>query len=435
MRVVLANQFFVPDSAATAQLVADLGDYLLAHGHEVHVIASVQAYSGGQLPPSPCPRLPASACPPNPSSITPKPSFVVHRLWASGFGRSRLVGRLIDYASFCVLALWKALWLPRPAVCVCLTTPPFISLVGMALRFLKGTRVVLWTMDLYPQVPVAFGVLKPNSLIVHILARLSRWTYRKASLIVSLGEMMTQRLIEAGAPPERIITVHNWVPRESVTPLKPEETPLRKAWKLNGQVTVMYSGNLGLGHELDTVVRAFARLASGSFCPQSPSRRAERQTCLTPSLLFVGTGQMREPLERLTIELRLPGVSFRPPVPLNRLSESLAVGDIHLVSQKPGTQGIIVPSKIYGVLAAGRPTIFVGPEDCEPAQIIRASGAGLIVPPGDVDAVAAAIRKLAGDEALRCDMGRKARAYYETHFGRDRSVSRIVAGVEALTSS
>ena len=178
----------------------------------------------------------------------------------------------------------------------------------------------------------------------------------------------------------------------------------------------MYSGNLGIGHELDTVVHAVKKLGKG----------------VDLQVLFVGSGKMREPLGKLADELGLNCIEFRPPVSLDKLSDILAAGDIHLVSQKPGTQGLIVPSKLYGVLAAGRPTLFIGPEDCEPAIILRRSKAGIIVKPGDIDSVADALRKLTQDPQLRRTMGKRAREYYENNFGRDQSVSQIIEAIEAI---
>ena len=181
--------------------------------------------------------------------------------------------------------------------------------------------------------------------------------------------------------------------------------------------TLLYSGNLGLGHELETVVKAVATVNGR----------------LNLRVLFVGNGKGRAAIETLTAELGLDCVEFRPPVPLEELPQVLADGDIHLVSQKPGTQGLIVPSKLYGVLAAGRPTLFIGPEDCEPAMILRESRAGVTVEPGDVAAVADALKTLAGSPELRARMGRRARQYYDARFGRDRSVSAIAKALEEVS--
>ena len=202
MRVILVNQFYIPDTAATGQLLADVAEGLAAEGHEVHVICSRRCYSGGAE---------AFAAQETINGVH------VHRVRATGFGRGRLFGRIVDYLAFYLLAMVKAFRLPKMDVCVALTTPPFIALIGVLLRRIRGTRLILWTMDLYPEVTVAFEVLEDRSVLRRVLARLSRRIYRSCSGIISLGEVMTERLIEAGAPADRITAVHNWVPREVAT--------------------------------------------------------------------------------------------------------------------------------------------------------------------------------------------------------------------------
>ncbi|GAG45014.1 unnamed protein product, partial [marine sediment metagenome] len=234
---------------------------------------------------------------------------------------------------------------------------------------LRGTRVVLWTMDLYPEVAIAYGFIKPGRPLGRLMAWLSRRLYRCASKVIALGEVMARRLAEAGADPAAIETVHNWVPGEIVSPMPPEKSKARRKWNKDGRVTLMYSGNLGVGHELDTVLHAANRLDRGANL----------------RLLFVGEGKMRARLIALACELGLDNVGFCPPQPLAALSDSLAAGDIHLISQRGGTEGLIVPSKLYGIMAAGRPVVFIGPDHCEVARIIRDSGLGIIVACGDCE--------------------------------------------------
>jgi glycosyltransferase involved in cell wall biosynthesis len=175
-------------------------------------------------------------------------------------------------------------------------------------------------------------------------------------------------------------------------------------------VTLLYSGNFGLGHELDTVLRGLHSLNGDGRI----------------KVLLVGNGKGLAETRRVVKELNLHEVEYRPPVPLYELPRLLAEGDIHLVAQKPGTEGLIVPSKIYGTLAAGRPVIFVGPDRCEVSRIVRESGCGFVVAPGDVQAAAKALRELAGDADLRRQMGERAKKYYEQCLGRKRSVALIL---------
>jgi glycosyltransferase involved in cell wall biosynthesis len=395
MRILLLNQFYPPDVAATGQLLRDLADALAARGHEAHVLASQRTYAGGGH------RLAADET---------ARGVRIHRLAATGFGRAGLLGRAVDYLSFYLLAWRRMLQLPRMDVCVSLTTPPLIGLLGAMLGRRRKTPLVLWTMDVYPEIAVTFGVFRSGGAPHRFFAWLSRRLYRAAAKVVALGEVMVEVLQAAGCEGGKITVVHNWVPGEAVRRTEPP---------LGEMITLQYSGNLGLGHELETALRAVARLTDRShLCVQ-----------------FIGHGKLRRRLETLVEDLNLRCVTFLPPRPLAKLSASLAEGDIHLISQREGTQGLLVPSKLYGILAAGRAAVYIGPADTEVAAAIRQAKAGLLVEPGDVGAAAEALQTLMDDPARREVMGRAARAAYDERFGRDKSIPRLVEIIESCAPS
>lgn len=395
MKILLLNQFYRPDVAATGQLLGDLGAALANAGHDVYVLCSRKAYGANAN------HYPAH------EEID---GVHVLRVGASGFGHRTMIGRLADYLSFYVRALLQALCLPKMDICVVLTTPPFIGLVGALLQRLRGTRLVLWTMDLYPEVTAAFGVLRRESLLYRLLMFISRHLYNQAADIISLGEVMTEQLITAGASRDKLHTIPNWVPDESVAPMEKHQSPLHRQWGLNGEMTVMYSGNLGLGHNLDTVVEGLRAM----------DLKKEIR------LLIVGGGKGMQPLREQVKANCMDYVDFHRPVPLGQLQDGLAVGDIQIVSQRLGTEGLIVPSKLFGILAAGRPVLFIGPEKCETADIIHRSGAGFVVAPGDTTAVTKALTAFINDPDLRREMGLRGRNYYQTHLGRQRSLSCVL---------
>lgn len=182
-------------------------------------------------------------------------------------------------------------------------------------------------------------------------------------------------------------------------------------------ITLLYSGNFGLGHDLDTILQGLHALNGDGGGLK---------------VLLVGHGKGMVGTRKLVEDLRLCDVEFRPPVSLDELPALLASGDIHIVAQKPHTEGLIVPSKIYGTLSAGRPVVFIGPPHCEVAQIVRESGCGFVVAPADIAAAADALRQLVGDAELRKTMGERARRYYAEHLGRKRSVGKIVSLIEQV---
>ena len=184
-------------------------------------------------------------------------------------------------------------------------------------------------------------------------------------------------------------------------------------------ITLLYSGNIGIGQDLTTVLRAVACFNGD----------------MDLHILIVGGGKGLAHTKQLATDLQLRTVEFRKPVPLYKLTELLATGDIHIICQKRGTEGLLVPSKVYGTLVAGRPSLFVGPHDCEVGRIVRDSRSGFVVEPGDVEGAFNALINLTRSEALRREMGKNAREYYGYHFGRQRSVSRIVEILERVAGN
>jgi len=387
MRLLLLNQFYPPDTAATGQLLADVARVLVRDGHEVHVVCSRGGYAGGTV---------AGA------SRRDADGVRVHRVSASNRGRLRAADRLLAWGSYYALAAQRALALGRFDACLALTTPPFIGLVGSLLKRLRRTRLVLWSMDVWPDVAEGLGVIRPGSPPSRALHAAARAVHKSANRIISLGSCMTERLCRAGVDPARIATVHNWVPGESVRPVARRSA--------NGRFLVMYSGNMGMGHEFGTMLDAAARL------------RDDRSV----EFRFVGGGKRRAEVEAGAERRGLGNVRFMKPVPLRDLSELLGSADAHLLSMRPGLEGMLVPSKVYGILAAGRPAVMVGSTENEAARLIRRSGAGFVVPAGRAGELCSAIRRLRDEPELAPQMGRAGRRYYETRLGRDRSISAIV---------
>jgi glycosyltransferase involved in cell wall biosynthesis len=224
---------------------------------------------------------------------------------------------------------------------------------------------------------------------------------------------MDGRLIEAGADPRSVVSVQNWALTEPASPAFVTRDTAATLDDHQRQTVFMYAGNLGLGHDLETFVKALGELGA------SQAR-----------LEVVGGGRGREPMQR-TAAAHAPGaVRFRPPVDRERLRETLADADVYLVSQRPGTEGMIVPSKVYTSMAMGRPILFCGPARCEVASLVTAAQAGFVVETGDVAAAASAMRRLSGDAALRARLGRNARLYYHRHLGKDRSLAAITSLIE-----
>lgn len=393
------NQFYWPDVAATAQLLTDLAEALARRGHEVHVVCSRGGYGGESV------RLPREEI---------RNGVHIHRAAATGLGRKRILHRLCDYATFYASALQRSLVLPRADVCVALTTPPFVASIGALYKRVRRTPLVLWAMDLYPDIAAAMGVLRPLSVEHHVLRAVASWVYQQTDRVISLGYDMTERLRRTGVRSDRIATIPSWSPGEAVAPFPDSQTPFRARHGINGHFVVMYSGNMGVVHEFPTILSAAQRLK-------------DRDDVL---FVFVGGGAQKRPLVDEVRRAGLPNVRFCPYQPLDSLSESLGAADLHVISMKPNIEGMLVPSKLYGILAAGRPSMLIGPANNEVARTLRESRSGWVVRPGASDQVVELIETMRSQPEMGREMGARARQYYEACSTRERRTNEIMDAIE-----
>jgi colanic acid biosynthesis glycosyl transferase WcaI len=326
------------------------------------------------------------------------------RTWGTRFSKANLFGRLVNLGTYYLLAAIVAFRLPRPDVIVAETDPPLLGALAAVLKRRWGCRLVYNVQDLYPDIAeVTGGVRSP--FLLELLRRANDYAYERADLIVTLGNDMAQRIVDKGVPTDKVVVVPDWVDCGRIRPL--ESNPFRG--NFGGKFVVMYSGNIGLSQQLEAVLEAAGRL-----------RDDER-------ILFamIGEGARKKWLEERARAMGLSNVIFLPYQPQENLAESLSAADLHLIPLAPGAAGCLVPSKIYGILAAGRPFIAMMEEKAEVAQIAREDAVGFVVQPGDVDALTGAIREAVDAPEHLKQMGARARRVAELRFDRIKVTSRF----------
>lgn len=389
VRVLFINQYYWPNHASTAQHLTDLAESLADQGIEVHVICS----RGGYRPDD---------------QTTANPAFEIHngvrihRVAASSLGRRSNLRRMADYLSYYAAAATLAARLPRFDVVVTLTTPPMIGLVGTLLQRLKRSQHVYWSMDLHPDASLALGKMSRGNPLVRLLAWLSDLAYRQADQVVTLGAYMADRIEAKGVPFARLNEIPVWSRADEIDPLPLADHPLREQHGLADKFVVMYSGNLGLAHSFDEFLEAARRLK-------------EREDIV---FLFVGDGPRLAEVEAGRSRDELSNIRFLPYFPREVLHASLSMANVHLISMREEMTGIVVPGKLYGVMASSRPALFVGPRHCETADTIRAAGCGRSIPLGDVDALVQSIEELAADRRQAEILGESGRGYFLEHHER-----------------
>jgi len=266
--------------------------------------------------------------------------------------------------------------------------------------------------DLYPDIAVATGGVKSRSLLA-LLEHANRVAYAVSDLIIVLGQDMARRLIEKGVPAQKVTVVTDWADCGQIRPI--EDGPFSA--EFDGKFVVMYSGNLGLSQQLEVVLEAADRL------------RDDQRIVFA----LIGEGARKAVLQEQASSMRLPNVRFFPYSPKSRLAESLSAGDLHLIALRRGLSGCMVPSKVYGIMAAGRPFIAIMEETAEVARLARQHSVGLVATPADGANLARVVKQAADDRATVRMMGQRARRLAEERFDR-RLVTRQYADTIAAVS-
>jgi len=402
-RLVFVNRYFHPDQSATSRMLSDLAFRLAARGVSVAVVTSRQLYEDPQ------------AALPGRETVN---GVDVHRVAAATRGRSRLLGRALDYVSFHIAAGFELLkMLSRGDVVIAKTDPPLIALVASRAAALRGAVLVNWLQDLFPEVA---AVLTPGLIpgwLERALVVARNRSLRRAAMNVVLSERMRARLLAVGVGASRVKVVPNWANASSVIPQPAASSATRQRLGLEPERFVIgYSGNLGRAHEFDTLIGA-ARLL-----------RTERQF----AFLITGGGAKAEALRDAVRAEGLDSFFFQGYQPEELLSDSLAAADVHFVSLLPALEGLIVPSKIYGILAAGRPAVFVGDPEGDLGKLLTSEDCGIAVPVGDSARLAAELVALRGSPEKLAAMGMKARQLAVSRYTSEHAVADWLAFVEAI---
>lgn len=396
-RLLVLNQYYRPGMEATANLLAQLCEELAAD-HEVTVVTGrLHGY----------PDLPDEEI---------LAGVHVVRVPSTSFDRTRLPLRAVNYLTYLTGSLLRAGRERRPDVVLCLTDPPMIGDVGLLVARRFRAPLVVVTEDVFPEIAVRVGRLS-NPVVVGLLRRLVDLYLRRADRVVTIGETMRRRIESRGVRPERVAVIENWVDTAAITPRR-RPNAWSAAHGLGGRFVVMHSGNIGHAHDLATLVRA------ATFLRDLEDLR----------ILIVGFGALRADTMRLAERLEVDSVEFFEYQPREALSESLSSADLHYVGLASGLAGLVVPSRVYGILAAGRPLLVSADAESETAELARREGCGVVVPPGRPELVAAAIRRAHAGELALDEMGARGRAYVTREadrsvaFARYRSLLAPLAG-------
>ncbi len=408
MHVLILNQTFYPDVAATGQLMWDLARHLERRGHRITAVTSRNFYGTTRQ---------------HDLAHEWIGDIEIHRLGGTALGKRNLLSRLLDFASFYLAAARHLQNHPLPDVVLSLTSPPMISTLAMLQKQFRrrpdGSRVrlVYHMMDLYPEAAVASGLMRPGNPIDRALHRLTARALKLSDAVITLGEDMRRRLerdYSEAVIPRLIHVVQPWADGNALFPMADAANPMRENLGLNGSFNIVYSGNLGVAHDLDTMLAAMKLMRDDADA----------------RWVFIGGGKRFDLLQEQVRGAGLANARFFPFQERDSLNESLNLADVHLVSQLPSFTGVVVPSKLFGILAVGKPTVMIGPADAECSRVVAAADAGFIVANGDADTLVRRLRQLRNDPAQREAIGTRARRAFEQNYEQRVACARIASILE-----
>jgi glycosyltransferase involved in cell wall biosynthesis len=372
-RLLVLNQYYWPGVEATAHLLSELCE-AIADEFDVTVVTGMvpdQAEAG----------------------VSERNGVRIVRVGSTAYDRSRLSLRALNYVTYLGLSFLEGLRVPKPDAILCMTDPPVIADIALVLARRFRVPLVVVTQDVFPEVAVALKRLDNAGLVV-ALRLATRLYLERADRIVAIGERMRERLVEKGADRERIAVIPNWVDTEQLSP-RPRDNDWAREHGLADKFVVMHSGNIGHAQDLDSLIRA------ASFLRDLDDLR----------IVLIGGGARREELKDLARLYEVENVVFMGYQPRELLADSLSAADVHVVGLAHGLAGYVVPSRLAGILAVGRPVIAAAEESSETAAVVREADAGVVVPPGRPELLAAAIRAAHDGELDLAAMGERGRAF------------------------
>ncbi len=393
MRILLLNEYFPPDTSATAKMAAVVVNELAKH-HEVTVLCGRPSYDPSERHPFYLWRRERVG------------GVVVERVGSTTYARHRMRHRIFNYLSYVMMSVPRAMFI-RTDVVLAMTDPPFEGIVGAFVALLKRRPFVYNIRDLYPEMAISGEIVRPARWL-NVWERLHRWALGRAARVVVLGEDTEARLKAKGVDPARIVVVRDGAGASASLP--PANHPVTSEVRSGYPFVVLHAGNLGFYGAWDTIVKAAQSLKGDGI-----------------GFVFVGDGAMKSRIEASANGCK--AVRFLPFRPANEVPHVLAAGDLHLVTIRRGLEGVVVPSKLYPILAAGRPVLALAAEESDAARIVRRSGCGVVADPDDPTSLVRLVRELASDPQRVAAMSARASAV-AAEFSLEKELRRFARVVE-----
>jgi glycosyltransferase involved in cell wall biosynthesis len=379
MHILLFNEYYPPDTSATAKMAAQVAEKL-AQRHKVTALAGRPSYDPDEFYPFAFLRRGTQN------------GVEVERVGSTAFPRHQMRRRVSNYLSYLALAVPRALAI-RPDIVLAMTDPPVAGIAGAFVARMSGRPFVYNIRDLYPDMAVGGNIVQPSRWVER-WERMHRRALQQADRVIVLGEDMRNRILSKGVSPDCVVVVRDGATFPASLPAR--DNPVVQEIRSGFPFVALHAGNLGFYGAWQTLLKAAEILRNENT-----------------GLVFIGDGANRAALQ--SSAAALPNVRFLPFRPAEQIPHVMMAGDVHIVTVRRGLEGIVVPSKLYSILAAGRPVLAVAAPESDAARIVRDAGCGISADPDDPHAVAAALRQLRDQPARLQEMGRRAQETAEKY--------------------
>ena len=398
MRVLLLNLYYPPDTSATAKMARNVVD-ALSSSHNVTVLCGRPSYDPTERRAWRFYR----------TEFAGRTRII--RAGSTDFPRFEMKKRVVNYLSYVALAIPRAVFAPCDVV-VAMTDPPFQGIVGAIVAMLKRKPFVYNIRDLYPDMALGGAIVEPGRL-ARIWERLHRWALRRGTRVIVLGEDMRARIVAKGVEAARVVIVRDGA--EILPPNTPFPSPdpeVVRAIRGNFSFVIVHAGNLGFYGAWNTLVTAARNLANEGV-----------------GLVFVGDGAQRSQIE--AVAAGSSNIRFLEFFPASKIPSVLAAADAHVITVKRGLEGVVVPSKMYGILAAGKPIVAVAPKETDAVSLGIQQGFAVAADPDRPAEVVDAVHSLASDPNKLRAMGEAARVA-APDYDRVKELQKFVEIIEHL---
>lgn len=405
-QILFITEFFPPDYAPTGELIRQLSIDLSINGLNIEVFTQKPGYAfksqNSQIP-----------------SQEDSEGFVVKRSNLVGFVSKRIRFKIIASLVFALRSfLYLLIHTHKKDLIILTTAPAFLPFVGAVNNLLFGKPFVCIIYDLYPDILTALNLLPDNHWIIKLWRKINNYTWNKASHLIVLDSSMKRKILTIDPQMKnKISIISNWAEDNVIVPIAKQDNWFAQKYNLVDKFTVIYSGNIGRCHDIDTIIEAIFYLKAKPI-----------------QFVFIGNGAKSEFILQKIDELELNNILMLPYQDSTTIPYSLTAGDLYLISIDKNMDGLISPCKTYSSLAAGRPIAVICPEQSFFNSLVTTGECGKCFQNGESQKLADFILYLSQNPELYKKMGKASREYFLSNFERKISTQTYYSLIKSIIS-